>query len=160
MRLALSATFKILFPAPTTKSLCSFTASFSSIPLVPSLVLVCFLFDVASPYMPFPSVPIFYCIKKPVGGASFNPLLMLFPGSSVVKTLQWRRHRRLGLISGSGRSPGWGNGNPLQYSCQENSMDRRAWLATVHGVAKSWTWLGISRVRTWTHACTHALPSV
>ena len=42
-----------------------------------------------------------------------------------------------GLIHGWGRSPGEGNGNPLQYSCQENPMDRRAWWATVHGVAKS-----------------------
>ena len=38
---------------------------------------------------------------------------------------------------GSGRSPGGGHGNPLQYSCLENSMDRGAWRATVHGVAKS-----------------------
>ena len=45
----------------------------------------------------------------------------------------------LGLIPGSGRSPGEGNGNPLQYSCLENSMDGGAWWATVHGVAKSWT---------------------
>ena len=44
-----------------------------------------------------------------------------------------------GSIPGSGRSPGEGNGNPLQYSCMENPMDRRAWPATVHGVAKSWT---------------------
>ena len=42
-----------------------------------------------------------------------------------------------GLISGVGRSPGGGNGNPLQYSCLGNSMDRGgAWWATVHGVAK------------------------
>ena len=47
----------------------------------------------------------------------------------------------LGLISESGRSPGEGNGNPLQYSCLENPMDRRTWQATVHGVAKSWTGL-------------------
>ena len=40
------------------------------------------------------------------------------------------------LIPGSGRSPGEGNGNPLQYSCLENSMDRGAWQATVHGVIK------------------------
>ena len=39
-----------------------------------------------------------------------------------------------GLISGSGRSPGEGNGNPFHYSCLENPMDRRAWQATVHGV--------------------------
>ena len=45
----------------------------------------------------------------------------------------------LGSIPGSGRSPGGGHGNPLQYSCLENPMDRRAWRATVHGVAKSHT---------------------
>ena len=43
----------------------------------------------------------------------------------------------LGLIPESGRSLGEGNGNPLQYSCLENPMDRGAWWATVHGVAKS-----------------------
>ena len=42
-----------------------------------------------------------------------------------------------GSIPGSGRCPGEGNGNPLQYSCLENSMDRGAWWATVHGVAKA-----------------------
>ena len=47
----------------------------------------------------------------------------------------------MGLISGLGRSRGVGNGNPLQYSCLENSMHREAWWATVHGVAKSWTQL-------------------
>ena len=46
-----------------------------------------------------------------------------------------------GLIPGSGRSPGEGNGNPLQYSCLENPMDGGAWQATAHGVAKSWTQL-------------------
>ena len=45
--------------------------------------------------------------------------------------------RDVGLIPGSGRSPGVRNGNPLQYSCLENSMDRGAWWATVHGVTKS-----------------------
>ena len=43
------------------------------------------------------------------------------------------------LIPGSGSYPGERNGNPLQYSCLENSMDRGAWWTTVHGVAKSWT---------------------
>ena len=43
----------------------------------------------------------------------------------------------LGPIPGSERSPGEGNGNPLQYSCVENPMDRGAWWATVHGVAKT-----------------------
>ena len=42
-------------------------------------------------------------------------------------------------VPGSGRSPGVGNGNPLQYSCLENSMDRGSWKATVHGVAKNGT---------------------
>ena len=44
-----------------------------------------------------------------------------------------------GFIPGLGRSPGEGNGYPLLYSCLENPMDRGAWLATVHVVAKSWT---------------------
>ena len=49
---------------------------------------------------------------------------------------------------GSGRSPGEGNGNPLQYSCLENPMDRGTWWATVHGVAKSRTRQSIH-----THEC-------
>ena len=44
-----------------------------------------------------------------------------------------------GLIPGSGRSPGGGNGNPLQYSSLGNPVDKGAWQATVHGIAKSWT---------------------
>ena len=47
--------------------------------------------------------------------------------------------RDAGLTPGSGRSPGVGNSNPLQYSCLDNSMDIEAWQATVHEVAKSWT---------------------
>ena len=50
--------------------------------------------------------------------------------------------RDLGSIPESGRSPGEGSGNPLQYPCRENSMDRGAWRATVHGVTKSRTQLG------------------
>ena len=45
------------------------------------------------------------------------------------------------LVPGSGRSPGGGQGNPLQYSCLGNPMDRGAWRVTVHGVAKGWTQL-------------------
>ena len=45
--------------------------------------------------------------------------------------------RDAGSIHGSGRSPGGGHGNPLQYSCLKNPMDREAWRATVHRVAKS-----------------------
>ena len=47
--------------------------------------------------------------------------------------------RDVGLIPGLGKSPGVGNGDPLRYSCLESPMDRGAWWATVHGVAKSWT---------------------
>ena len=47
--------------------------------------------------------------------------------------------RDTGSIPGSERFPGERNGYPLQYSCLETSMDRGAWWATVHGVAKSWT---------------------
>ena len=47
----------------------------------------------------------------------------------------------LGLTPGSGKSPGEGNGYPLQYSCLEKPMDKGAWEVTVHGIAKSWTQL-------------------
>ena len=47
--------------------------------------------------------------------------------------------RDAGLIPGLGRAPGGGHGNPLQYSCLENPMDRGAWRAAAHGVAKSGT---------------------
>ena len=47
--------------------------------------------------------------------------------------------REHGSIPGSGRPPGGGHGNPLQYSCLENPMDRGAGRATVHGITKSWT---------------------
>ena len=58
-----------------------------------------------------------------------------FPGGSVVKNLP-DNARASGLIPGSGRSPGEGNGNPLQYSCLGNPMDRGAWRAIVHGITK------------------------
>ena len=63
---------------------------------------------------------------------------MGFPGSSDGKESVCNAGD-LGSIPGLGRSPGEGNGNPLQYSCLESSMDRGAWRATVHGVAKSQT---------------------
>ena len=56
-----------------------------------------------------------------------------------------------GLIPESGRSPGRGNGSPLQYSCQDNLMDRGAWQATVHGVAKSQTQLSTHYLTTFFH---------
>ena len=61
-----------------------------------------------------------------------------FPGGSDGKASTCNA-RDLGSIPGSGRSPGEGNGNPLQYSCLENPMDGGAWWATVYGVAKTWT---------------------
>ena len=60
---------------------------------------------------------------------------MGFPGGSDGNE-SGRNAIALGLIPGLGRSPGEGNGNPLQYSSLENPMDRGAWRATVHGVAK------------------------
>ena len=69
---------------------------------------------------------------------------MGFPGGTVVKNSS-ANAGDMSSIPGSGRFPGEGNSNPLQYSCLENSMDRGAWWAMVHGVTKSWC--------NW--ACTH-----
>ena len=65
---------------------------------------------------------------------------MCFPGGSVIKNLPANAgDEDVGLTPESGRSPGVGNSNPLQYSCLENSTDRGAWWVTVHRVAKSQT---------------------
>ena len=66
-----------------------------------------------------------------------------FPCGTVVKNLPANAGdtKDLGLILGSGKSPGEGNVNSLQYSCLEHSIDREAWWATVHGVAKRGTHL-------------------
>ena len=66
---------------------------------------------------------------------------MGFPGSSVVKNPPANAGDTgdTGSIPGSGRSSGGGNGNPFQFSCLGNPMDRGAWRATVHRIAKSWT---------------------
>ena len=68
----------------------------------------------------------------------FQPSLSEFPGGSDGKESAWNAGDP-DSTPGSGRSPGEGNGNPLQYSCWAKPMDRGAWQATVHGVAKSWT---------------------
>ena len=65
---------------------------------------------------------------------------LYIPGGSEVKASACNVGD-VGLIPGSGRFPGEGNGNPLQYSCLENPMDGGAWWATVHGIPKSWTQL-------------------
>ena len=67
-----------------------------------------------------------------------------FPGGAC----QSRRWKRQELDLWSGRSPGGGHGNPLQYSCLENSMDRGAWQATVHKISKSQTGLKQLSART------------
>ena len=61
---------------------------------------------------------------------------MDFPGGSVVKNPP-ANAGDMGLIPGWGRFPGGGNGNPLQYSCWDNPMDRGAWQARVHGVQRA-----------------------
>ena len=78
------------------------------------------------------------------------PFNLDFPGGSVVKNLTTNAGDA-GSIPGSGRSPGEGNGNSLQFSCLENPMDRRAWQATVQGVET-----GVRHNLTTEHACMHA----
>ena len=82
--------------------------------------------------------------------ASRQDTPMGFSGGSVVKNLP-ANVGDVSLIPGSGKSPGGGNVNPLQYPCLRNSMVRGAWLAIVHGVAKSQTWL---RTRTYEETST------
>ena len=79
-----------------------------------------------------------------------------FPGGAGVKNLPANagETRDVSLIPGSGRSPRIGNGNPLQYSCLENPMNRGAWRATVYGVAECEC--ACTHARTHTH--THTLP--
>ena len=64
-------------------------------------------------------------------------IILVLPGGSLVKNLP-ANTGDAGLIPESRRYPGEGNGNPLQYSCLENSMDRGVWWSTVHGITKSW----------------------
>ena len=80
-----------------------------------------------------------------------------FPGGSALKNplASAGDMRDTGLIPGSGIFPGGGHGNPLQYSCLENPLDRGAWRATVYGVAKTWTWL--KRLSTHTQRAQSAL---
>ena len=69
---------------------------------------------------------------------SVNLVILSFPGGSDGKESAWNSED-LGSIPASGRSPGEGNSNPLQYSYLENPTDGRAWQAPVHGVTKSLT---------------------
>ena len=85
-------------------------------------------YPVSSQYIPF----VLKLDRSPAYGA--------FPGGSNGKESACNAGDP-GSTPGSGRSPGEGNGNSLQYSCLENPMGRGAWWATVHGVVKNWTWL-------------------
>ena len=81
--------------------------------------------------------------RKSVTTSTFSPFICYevgFPGGSEDKAFAYNAGDP-GSIPGLGRSPGEGNGNPLQYSCLKNPMDRGAWQATVHGVAKNRTQL-------------------
>ena len=99
---------------------------------------------ISSSVFPFSS-----CLQSFPASRSFPNELVLhirwsnywnFPGGSDGKASAYNAGD-LGSIPGSGRSPGEGNGNPLQESCLEDPMDGGAWWAIVHGVAKSRTWL-------------------
>ena len=88
----------------------------------------------------------YYTIGLP-GGISEDEVFLDLSGP-LIQLPQWLSSKEstcnaedLGLIPGLGRSPGGGRGNPLQYSCLENPMDRGAWHAAVHVVAKSRTQL-------------------
>ena len=94
-----------------------------------------------------PKVKVFFFIKLQVIIICTSPMkqsacscvpFFVFPGGSEGKASACNAGNP-GSIPWSGRSPGEGNGNPLQYSCLENPMDRGAWWATVPGVAKSQT---------------------
>ena len=76
-----------------------------------------------------------------------TPVFLGFPGGSDGKESACNAGD-LGSVPGWGRSPGGGHGNPLQYSCLENPMDRGAWWATVHGGTKSQTGLKDSHTHT------------
>ena len=85
-----------------------------------------------------PSLPDGMCSLSSVGTGGASQVAYANAGDT----------RDVGLTPGWGRAPGEGNGNPFQYSCMENSLDRGAWWATVHGVKKSQTRVSM-------HACTH-----
>ena len=70
-------------------------------------------------------------------------------------TCQYRRRKRCRFDPWVRKIPRRGNGNPLQYACLKNSMSRGDWWATVHGLAKSWTWPSSTHTHTHTHIHTH-----
>ena len=131
----------------------------STISLSQSGILPCLKSSKALLSWPFPSclwIQVVCCTLSPgahLGGENSTDLTLSrsYPGDLVVKNPP-ANAGRTGWIPGSERSPGGGDGNPLQYSCLENPMDRGAWQATVHAVARSWTWLSDSTTVTPWHA--------
>ena len=121
-------------------------------PRVPQQILTCYLFYIWSCicfHALLSIFPTFWNVYRFIGGCKerciqFSLYISIlytmegFPGGSEVKVSACNVGDP-GSIPGSGRSPGEGNGNPLQYSCLEYPMDGGAWQATVHGVAKSRT---------------------
>ena len=93
---------------------------------------------------PFPLTPSLFTVSLVLLCPEYH--VVRIPHSSVGKESACIAGN-LGSILGLGRSPGEGNDNPLQFSCQENPMDRGAWQATVHGPTKSQTRLSM-------HSCT------
>ena len=114
-----------------------------------SIALSRSLFKLMSIESIIPSDHFIFCCPLHLLPSIFPSIRVLRIGGSVVKNLPANTGDAgdSSLFPGWGRSPGGGNGNPLQYSCQENPKDREARRATVHGVAKSWTqlhdWTGI-----------------
>ena len=100
----------------------------------------------------YPHGPAMFSIKY-MFFHSLNKHFLLSNGSSDGKASAYNVGD-LGSIPGLGRSPGEGNGNPLQYSCLENPMDQGVSWATVHGVAKRWT-----RLSDFTHSLTWETPN-
>ena len=126
-----------------TEPLFELSETYSKIPLAIYFTYgsVCFL--LLSPYIP-PLLPTrSSCVHKSVLSVCASIaadeiqtfLRGEFPGGSAIKASAWNAGDP-GSIPGSGRSPGEGNGNPLQYSCLENPMEGGTWWATVHAVSK------------------------
>ena len=109
-------------------------------------------------FKPAFSLSSFTCIKRLFSSSLLYAIRLVpsaylgFPGGSDGKDSACKA-RDLGSIPGSGQSPGEGNGNPIQYSCLENPVDRGAWWATVHSVAE----LNTTEWLTHTSACLRLL---
>ena len=112
------------------------------------LIYLCFYFVLCYLHYDLMCVCIYTCFTCMTSCWTSNKSFLIwvfmgFPGGSVVKKKKKKKLPAnagdVGSIPGLGRPPGEGNGNPLQYSCLENPMDRETCQATVPGVAKNWT---------------------